>query len=192
MDFVIFDSEYTTWDGAMTRKWRGAGEHKEIIQIGALKVSFPAFEIVDKLSLIIKPTVNPQLSDYCTKLTGITQKQVDAGVDFAAGLRQFCAFCGDCLVGSYGNDICVMAENAELLRTDPQNIYGLNVINLRFWIGRWNHKALTMNSGSLWQLLENNCAMDHTREHDALDDCYSLWDVLHYMHQQGADLPFVK
>lgn len=33
--FVIFDTEYTTWEGAADRDWTGPGEHREVVQIGA-------------------------------------------------------------------------------------------------------------------------------------------------------------
>ena len=33
---IIFDTEYTANKNSMKRKWKG--EHKEIIQIGALKI----------------------------------------------------------------------------------------------------------------------------------------------------------
>ena len=36
----------------------------------------------------MKPTLDPQLTDFCTELTGITQDQVDAGVDIKDALKQ--------------------------------------------------------------------------------------------------------
>ena len=119
MDFVIYDTEYTTWEGAMARKWLGDNEYKEVIQIGALKVSFPEFEVKDCLKVYIKPQKNPLLSDYCKKLTGISQEQIDNGVPFKQGLAEFLSFADGCLAGSYGNDGCILSENALLNREDP-------------------------------------------------------------------------
>ena len=55
MQFVIFDLEYTTWQGAQDRHWMGDGEYKEIIEIGALKINFPDFTVVDKFNIYIRP-----------------------------------------------------------------------------------------------------------------------------------------
>ena len=34
---VLLDTEYTTWEGAQDRNWSGLNEHREIVQIGAIK-----------------------------------------------------------------------------------------------------------------------------------------------------------
>lgn len=39
--------------------------------------------IVDQLRLFIKPTVHPQLTTFCTQLTGITQDNVDSGIELS-------------------------------------------------------------------------------------------------------------
>jgi inhibitor of KinA sporulation pathway (predicted exonuclease) len=43
---------------------------------------------VDIFHTYVKPTVNPKLTDFCTKLTGITQRQVDEGVSLETALEQ--------------------------------------------------------------------------------------------------------
>jgi len=35
---IIFDTEYTAWEGAKERNWSGSGEHREIVQIAAVKI----------------------------------------------------------------------------------------------------------------------------------------------------------
>ena len=191
MDFVIYDTEYTTWEGAMARHWYGKDEYKEIIQIGALKISYPEFKVVDSLSLFIKPQKNPILSDYCKNLTGITQQDIDNGLSFEQGLKRFLDFVGDNLVGSYGNDCCVMAENTALIKANPLTLYGANFINLRFWINNFNNDTAKINSGHLWNLVPLPHIFNHTREHDALCDCYSIAEMLYYMHKQKFPLPFI-
>ena len=34
--FIIFDTEFTAWEGSMERKWSGENEYKELIQISTL------------------------------------------------------------------------------------------------------------------------------------------------------------
>lgn len=193
MDFVIYDTEYTTWEGAMARKWLGDNEYKEIIQIGALKVSFPDFTVQDSLKVYIKPQKNPMLSDYCKKLTGISQAEIDSGVMFTQGLSEFLRFCDGCLAGSYGNDGCVLSENALINREDPQEVYGAYFINLAYWVKQFGKQTEGLNSGKLWTLVpENERKFDKIREHDALNDCYSILEMLRYMHKLGYSLPFQK
>ena len=68
---VVYDLEFTAWDGSMARKWMGPGEYKEVIQIGAVKVS-DKFEPIETLNLLVRPRLTPVLSDVIQKLTGIT------------------------------------------------------------------------------------------------------------------------
>ncbi len=114
---VVFDTEYTSWDGAMARDFRGPGEHREVVQIGAVRLD-AADRLVETgaLSILVRPTVNPGLSAYFTDLTGITQARVDAeGVGFAEALARFRAFCaGAAMVLANGSDGEVMAENCRL------------------------------------------------------------------------------
>ncbi|KAJ7109163.1 ribonuclease H-like domain-containing protein [Mycena epipterygia] len=49
-------------------------------------------EIIEEFRSFVKPSWRPNLSDFCTELTGITQEQVDAAPQFPAMLRSFRAF----------------------------------------------------------------------------------------------------
>ena len=55
--FIIFDTEYTAWEGSQERNWSDDDEYMELVQIGALKVikTPRTIKIVKKLqSLIVK------------------------------------------------------------------------------------------------------------------------------------------
>ena len=77
--FIIFDTEYTAWEGSQERNWSGVNEYMELVQIGALKVvkTSRTIKIVKKFNIYIKPKKNPELSEYFINLTGITQNMVD-------------------------------------------------------------------------------------------------------------------
>lgn len=51
----------------------------EIIEIGAVKTDLD-YNIIDELSVIVKPTRHSILTRFCTELTTITQEMVDDGV----------------------------------------------------------------------------------------------------------------
>lgn len=49
-------------------------------------------EVVDTFRSFVKPTWRPQLSPFCTQLTGITQEQVDCAPSFPEVLKSFSGF----------------------------------------------------------------------------------------------------
>ena len=117
---VVFDLEYTAWDGSQERGWSGPGEVREIVQIGAVRLEhgLGSAETAD-FSRLIKPVLVPQLSDYFTSLTRITQQRVDsAGVPFAEALTAFVSFAAEASLLSNGPDGDVVTENCRLLGLD--------------------------------------------------------------------------
>ena len=90
---VIFDLEFTAWDGSMESRWTRPGELTEVVQIGAVKLDAASLKEVDAFEMLVKPRVNPILSDYLVALTGIDNKQLAArGVDFITAYRAFLDF----------------------------------------------------------------------------------------------------
>lgn len=113
---VIFDTEYTTWEGAFERNWNKPGEHQEIAQIGAVKIDAANLIEIDALVIYVKPVKNPILSSYFISLTGITQETVDKkGIAYADALKQFIDWSGELPLYSWGEDREVMKKNAALL-----------------------------------------------------------------------------
>jgi len=117
---AVFDLEWTTWEGAQARDWSGPGEEREIVEIGAVKLDgrnglceIAAFEI------LVRPRLNPALSDYFTGLTGITQAMLDArGRGFAEALAAFAGFLETSPPAaralSFGRDPEVLRHNCSL------------------------------------------------------------------------------
>lgn len=114
-NIVLFDTEYTTWEGAQERAWNGPNEHREIVQIGAVRMDTHALTEIDAFDIVIKPRINPNLSDFFVTLTGITQKLVNtAGIDFATALKNFEMWRNGDQAYSYGHDAEVIEENCRL------------------------------------------------------------------------------
>jgi inhibitor of KinA sporulation pathway (predicted exonuclease) len=61
----------------------------EIIEIGACMVDSTTYEIVDEISIFVRPVRNPILTPFCKKLTSITQEQVDLGVIYETAINVF-------------------------------------------------------------------------------------------------------
>ena len=70
-----------------------------------------------RFEALVRPRINPELSDYFTALTGITQAMVDAdGISFAEALDGFAGFIGTDTVAalSFGRDPEVLERNCRL------------------------------------------------------------------------------
>ncbi len=75
--------------------WLGRPPHgiNEVIEIGAVKVN-DYNEVVSIFSKFIKPTVNPILSDFCKRLTSISQDDVDKTKTFPFIIQDFMDWIG--------------------------------------------------------------------------------------------------
>lgn len=85
MQYIIFDLEATCWP---KEEPQHKGKPGEIIEIGAVKVN-DALETVDAFQCFVKPTKIPVLSDFCTELTSITQRDVEDAPYFAEAMTLF-------------------------------------------------------------------------------------------------------
>jgi len=74
---LVVDVESTCWEGPPP-----TGEDNEIIEIGLCVLDVATGERKGRDSILVRPE-RSRVSEYCTKLTTLTQAQVDAGVSFA-------------------------------------------------------------------------------------------------------------
>jgi inhibitor of KinA sporulation pathway (predicted exonuclease) len=77
----VVDVEATCWDGQPP-----PGHVSEIIEVGLTVVDLRAGERVGRHRILVRP-VRSAVSDFCTGLTGLTQAEVDKGVEFAEACR---------------------------------------------------------------------------------------------------------
>lgn len=87
---VIVDIESTCWGERVPY-------NSEIIEIGAVKDTGEEFQA------FIKPIKSKKISEFCTKLTSIVQKDVDNAESFGEVIKKFMQFVGDDTVYSWGN-----------------------------------------------------------------------------------------
>ncbi|AEY66788.1 3'-5' exonuclease [Clostridium sp. BNL1100] len=81
---IFVDFEATCWD--KNEKYKRP--HAEIIEIGAVATGQNLKEI-GKFSAVIRPEIEPVLSDYCKELTGLSQSDVENGIDFNRAIDLF-------------------------------------------------------------------------------------------------------
>jgi inhibitor of KinA sporulation pathway (predicted exonuclease) len=112
---TIFDLEFTAWECSMARHWLTPGEFKEVVQIGAVKLDADSFAILDEFEALVSPRINPRLSPYFEKLTGITAEKVARqGGDFAPAYARFLAFADGGPIAAFGHDERVLEDNIRL------------------------------------------------------------------------------
>lgn len=173
--FILFDSEYTAWKGSQERQWSAIGEHREIVQIAALKVKNP--ELVESASFVtyIKPRINPILSSYFTRLTGITQNIVNSsGTDLDNALMNFKMWCGDLPIYSFGRDGEVVFENC--LLADIECPFRLQQFrNIRPLFDSYGINEKGFNSCNI---VEAFGVRPTRRAHNALNDVRTILDAL--------------
>ena len=131
---VVYDLEYTAWEGSLERNWGGPNEDPEIIQIGAVKIIRidGKWEKIGEFSQYVKPKIRPYLSDYVRRITGISQRQIDTvGVDFETAIQLFGAFVPEhAVLCSNGNDCEILSFNCSIVEIDnPLDSY--EFINVR-------------------------------------------------------------
>lgn len=189
--FIIFDTEYASWEGFLSAP---AEERKkaEIVQIAALKIDAPDLNVIDELSLYVKPRFTPRLTDYFIKLTGLSDELLaEKGTDFLTAYRKFVDFCGQMPCYSHVWDTAVILgdglifnNNLELWRAE--NYPCPQYKNIASWFQeqyRKRHiKIEKQSSGQIAALLGcHDMLPTGLQEHNALYDVYSLLAGLRFL-----------
>jgi inhibitor of KinA sporulation pathway (predicted exonuclease) len=73
----VVDVEATCWDGSPP-----AGQSSEIIEVGVTVVDLVSGVRVSRHRMLVRPE-RSTVSAFCSELTGLTQAEVDSGIDFA-------------------------------------------------------------------------------------------------------------
>ena len=175
-EFVLYDTEWTSWEGFMERDWKEPGKYREIIQIGALRVGENLTE-AGSFSTYIKPVKNPELSDYIQKLTHITQEKINAeGKTLSEALNAFSQFTNNLPLYSWGDDAGTLRENCELIGI-PFTLINQSTSLISLLTPLLIAKGVDVakyTSGSLIEAFGKKGG----RAHDAVNDMRNLLEVL--------------
>lgn len=190
---VIVDTEFTAWEGSAQRGWSGDNEHRELIQIGAVKLTMTpsSASVSERFNVLVKPAINPRLSDYIIELTGITQPMVDEhGVDAASAITSLYHFCedGQLPIWCWGTDGVVLQENA-ILGDFPMPEFSEGIHNLQAVLQHHQVPGSEKASGELASLLQLQM---RGHAHNALYDTESIAAALsHWLSTQTIDLKWM-
>ncbi|MGN6148886.1 MAG: 3'-5' exonuclease [Rhizomicrobium sp.] len=168
---ILYDLEYTAWEGSMAAKWLRPGEFREVVQIGAVKLDAETLETIGEFGVLVRPRINKRLSSYFETLTGITNAMLEVhGADFRDAYERFVAFAGEGPIVSFGRDDRVLTHNLSLYA-----IHGAPPLPPHRNITSWLNDCGVATRGLHACDIAQACGGEfHGREHDALEDARSL------------------
>src|SRR6266702_102111 len=182
---TIFDLEYTAWECSMARHWLTPGEFKEVVQIGAVKLDADGFAVVAEFEMLVRPRINPVLSAYFEKLTGISSDAVArTGADFAVAYARFLDFAGEGPIAAFGRDERVLEANLRLYGVTGARALPL-FYDLRGWFAAMGVDPRGMHSCDLGRALGLGFA---GQTHNALGDARAIAGAMAVMASRGARL----
>lgn len=177
---IIFDSEYTAWEGSRDRQWSNPNEHREIVQIGAIKINHVNdLNEIEHFNVLVKPKINHELSEYFTELTGITQPQIEnLGINFTEALNAFTDFVGtESKILSNGGDESIFTENCEIHNIEFK-IKQHRFVNLAKYFMQLADKPHHIDTCDLVKTFN---VIHKQSAHDALSDTRSILAVLNFL-----------
>ncbi|MDD9900123.1 MAG: exonuclease domain-containing protein [Alphaproteobacteria bacterium] len=190
-DIVFYDTEYTSWEGAHENNWGEPWQKKELVQIGAIRFDLEELKERETFSILVKPEINPVLSDYFINLTHITNEDVEEhGVTFGVAYKKFLSFVKGLPLAAYGTDDEIIRENMALhgmLKT-PDDFRSFNINPWFQEHGAAHGITRTTTSGALASALGLSLGDDH-HVHNALDDVHSICAAYTFLRKKDAPPP---
>lgn len=178
-EFIVFDLEWTAWEGSRERGWSGPDEHREVFDIGAVRVKFPAFDAQDTFRQLVTLEIVPRLPKYSEQLTGIVQADIDRdGIPFAEALEKFNAFSQGLSLYNWGTgDPAAIAESCKLKNLPNPfvgRIYDIREVFLERGIPVGSYMSST--------IVEAFGKKNERTIHQGLDDALNIVDGLRLLH----------
>lgn len=174
---IVVDVESTCWNAAPPR-----GEENEIIEVGLTLLDVATGQRHGRRSILVRPE-RSTVSAFCTRLTTLTQAQVDAGGSFA----EACAVlsheydAGERVLASYGDyDRRMFALQCESRSVPyPFGPTHLNVKNLYALMRGLRHEI-----GVAQALLLDGLSFEGT-QHRGVDDAWNIARLLGNLLRAG-------
>ncbi len=186
---IIFDLEFTAWEGSLSHRWLRPGEYTEIVQIGAVKMNTMTLEIIDRLFVSVRPRINREISGYLEKLIGMTNAELElSGVDFAEAYARFLHFVGASAIYAFGRDDLIFESNFRLygLFDLPQLPPYTNLIS---WLIEQGMDPRGMHACDVGPM----AGVPFSGQiHNALDDAHSVAHGVAALVNKGARNPFME
>ena len=179
---LVVDLEATCWENRRTP----GGEpqsvtNMDIIEFGCALATRRG-ELLDSRSFLVRPTWSPQLSQFCTELTSISQSMVDDAPEFAEVLGQLDNWLGEltdsfiwCSWGNYDR-IHVLAD-AEKHGRSPGFVARPHLNLKRLWRRTTGQKRMN----GLAHALDYHQLSFEGHHHRGVDDARNMVRLLPFM-----------
>jgi inhibitor of KinA sporulation pathway (predicted exonuclease) len=185
---VVFDLEFTAWQGSMASRWTRPGEHTEVVQIGGVKLDAETLKITDEFECLVQPRVNPVLSQYLIDLTGITNEALAArALDFITAYRAFLDFVGPSPIWAFGRDDLIFADNLKLYAWDALPVPPYT--NAIPWLAE---HGVDLKGKHACDVAEAAGTAFVGRKHNALADARGVAAGIRAVVERGAANPFAR
>lgn len=184
MSLLVVDVEATCWpDDQPTLRDRQRAI-SEIIEIGAVRLVGDALEHGGEYQAFVRPLNHPELSDFCTQLTSITQAQVRVAPPFAQAWSDFLDWFRDDLpdvvMGSWSSyDHALFSRQCAEHGLEPPPWHH---IDIKAEFGAWNFlREGRRGRARLSVALERLGIEQDGRAHRAIDDARNTADLLRHL-----------
>jgi len=179
---LVVDLEATCWEDQTTPAGDAQSvNNMEIIEVGCALATRKG-GLLDVRSFLVRPIRNPELSSFCSELTGITQSMVDAAPTFPEAIAAMDDWQGDLpddfIWCSWGNYDRLHLEAQSLLDGAQPAILARPHLNLkRIWRRTTGHKR---KNGLASALAFHNLAFEGSH-HRGVDDARNIVRLLPFM-----------
>jgi inhibitor of KinA sporulation pathway (predicted exonuclease) len=185
--WLALDLEGTCWEpGTPERALQS--RHTEVIEIGAVALLPFGDTPLARFSTTVRPTLHPTLTDFCVRLTGLTQARLEGAPTLPEALSALWAWCEPlrALCPTPEAPITLITwggTDAALLRRQAQEL-GLElprwgVIDAQRAFERWRRRHGRPGAGfSLARALKSLEISREGSAHEALSDALAAWRVL--------------
>lgn len=177
---LVVDLEATCWANDPEKQQRVS----EIIEIGGAVLNTSTLKIEKAFDHYVWPIDHPEITCFCTELTGITEKILEKnGQDFHTRCYQILQYCKDNGIvtwGSWGNYDRAKVETQCLNYKDypfPYNHINIKILEAMV-VGRRGGKSVT-------RALENWGLKFEGRPHNGYDDAYNIARILREIITRG-------
>lgn len=164
---------------------------QEVIEFPVLKVSAETFEVESVFHSFVRPIVHPQLTKFCTQLTGITQEQIDGQSTFEDVFEKFHRWLeAENLLNNDVKFACAMCGDWDLKYMLPMQCKFFK-IPIPPYLKRWINVKVSFTD--MAQLYPRNlvtmmkyCQLKHEGKlHSGIDDCKNIAKVLKDLADRG-------
>ncbi len=176
---------------------------QEIIEFPSVLYDLETRQLVDEFSTFVRPEHHPELTAFCTELTGITQDDVDAAPPFRGVLRQHISWLQGHGLFDPGYEhrfALVTCGDWDLNAMLPQQCEaaGISIAELPVCYRQWiNIKVVFENTlhrragGMVSMLRQLNLKLEG-RHHRGIDDCRNITRIARDLHCRGARFEITK